>query len=235
MPSHPVIIELDFHHYCWFIDLTGKNPLASLRVASPGVVEGGNITNIVDLTTPTPKQDIEFIKKHPIVKRVDVLFRKPNGALLRVTQSYDGMSLKALEEAKGILLEPTVTSAEKDREVALIPTPKAADKFIKQLREGGFDTRLLAKRFVRDEDKLSLDFFRTSGFLSLSTTKDMLTPKQLEVFELACRNGYYDIPKKITLEELAEDTGLHPATLAEHLHKAEAKLLPILADVMKKI
>jgi predicted DNA binding protein len=37
--------------------------------------------------------------------------------------------------------------------------------------------------------------------------------------------GYYDIPRKITSEELAERLGLVGSTVVEHLRKAEQRLM----------
>lgn len=52
-----------------------------------------------------------------------------------------------------------------------------------------------------------------------------LSPRQHEVFELARARGYYEWPKEVTGTELAAELDISTATLHEHLHKAEAKLL----------
>jgi predicted DNA binding protein len=57
----------------------------------------------------------------------------------------------------------------------------------------------------------------------------------MEVFDLACRYGYYEEPKKISIEELAAKLGISPSTCAELLRKAERKLLPVLSDILRMI
>ena len=52
-----------------------------------------------------------------------------------------------------------------------------------------------------------------------------LTEKQREVIMTAYKMGYYDIPRKITSEELAERLGLVGSTVVEHLRKAEQRLM----------
>lgn len=52
-----------------------------------------------------------------------------------------------------------------------------------------------------------------------------LSARQREVFELARARGYYEWPKQVTGTELADELDIATATLHEHLHKAEAKLL----------
>lgn len=52
-----------------------------------------------------------------------------------------------------------------------------------------------------------------------------LTEKQRQVLIKAYKLGYYDIPRKITTEELAQQLGLVDSTVVEHLRKAEQRLI----------
>jgi predicted DNA binding protein len=52
-----------------------------------------------------------------------------------------------------------------------------------------------------------------------------LTAKQREVLITAYKLGYYDIPRKINSDQLAEKLGIVNSTLVEHLRKAEHRLL----------
>ncbi|MBA7607984.1 hypothetical protein ES703_15156 [subsurface metagenome] len=53
-----------------------------------------------------------------------------------------------------------------------------------------------------------------------------LTERQKEVFELAIKEGYYDIPKRTNLIKLAKAMNICVATFQEHLKRAEAKIIP---------
>ena len=53
----------------------------------------------------------------------------------------------------------------------------------------------------------------------------ILTQRQREVLELAYRLGYYDIPRRITLEELSEILDISPRAVSEILRRAEKKIL----------
>jgi len=52
-----------------------------------------------------------------------------------------------------------------------------------------------------------------------------LTEKQRRVLIAAYRLGYYDVPRRITSERLAEKLGLVKSTLSDHVRKAERRLL----------
>jgi hypothetical protein len=54
-----------------------------------------------------------------------------------------------------------------------------------------------------------------------------LTRRQHEVFQLARRTGYYSTPRRTSATELAATLGVSTATLHEHLHKVEARLLGV--------
>jgi hypothetical protein len=55
-----------------------------------------------------------------------------------------------------------------------------------------------------------------------------LTERQREVVVAAKRYGYYDYPRRINSEELAERVGVSKATVVEHLRKAEGRLMAAL-------
>ena len=58
-----------------------------------------------------------------------------------------------------------------------------------------------------------------------SLPEDGLSPRQREVFQLAQSRGYYEYPRKVTAQELADEMDITKSTLLEHLRKAEQKLM----------
>lgn len=57
-----------------------------------------------------------------------------------------------------------------------------------------------------------------------------LTGRQREVLRVAVDQGYYETPRKATLEEIASVVDLSRATVSEHLQKIEARILPQLVQ-----
>lgn len=52
----------------------------------------------------------------------------------------------------------------------------------------------------------------------------MFTSRQAEVLEVAVELGYYNEPRRATLEEVAEVVGIAPSTVGEHLRKVEERV-----------
>lgn len=80
-----------------------------------------------------------------------------------------------------------------------------------------------AKPFAKAE-LLSLSQRRLNFFIP--TIFGELTEKQRGALELAFENGYYNYPRKASVEHLARIAKVPRSTFQEHLRKAEAKVLP---------
>lgn len=53
-----------------------------------------------------------------------------------------------------------------------------------------------------------------------------LTRRQRAVLSVASEQGYYDIPRETTQEQIAQELEVTPETVNEHLRKIESKILP---------
>ncbi len=82
---------------------------------------------------------------------------------------------------------------------------------------------IVVKKSVLDEIKQS--GCRLLSIHSIDEYNYMLTEKQEMMLLLAYAAGYYRFPRKISLRELAEKLGVSVSTLAEHLRRAEAKVI----------
>lgn len=56
-----------------------------------------------------------------------------------------------------------------------------------------------------------------------------LTRKQVQALVFAVENGYYQVPKKVTTEEMASKLNVPRTTYEEHLRKAEGKVIRSMA------
>ena len=82
---------------------------------------------------------------------------------------------------------------------------------------------LLAKRY-----NSKIQYIKEKKIKSISIMRQYpeLTEKQRKAIELAIKKGYYEVPRKISVEELAKMAELSFSTFQVHLRKAEKNLIP---------
>jgi predicted DNA binding protein len=68
--------------------------------------------------------------------------------------------------------------------------------------------------------------------LSLSSLFGQLTEKQMKSLLTAVENGYYEVPKRVTADDLAKRAGQPRSTFEEHVRKAESKVVLAMAPYM---
>jgi predicted DNA binding protein len=86
---------------------------------------------------------------------------------------------------------------------------------------------VLSKRIANERG------LRDTFAISLSNVFSDLTEKQLSSLMLALDFGYYEIPKKMTAEQIAGKQKVPRTTYEEHLRKAESKILQAIAPYVR--
>jgi predicted DNA binding protein len=63
-----------------------------------------------------------------------------------------------------------------------------------------------------------------------SSLEGLLTPLQWKALSSALRRGFFEWPRRVSLEELSRELGVSKVTLSEHLRRGERKLLRYILD-----
>jgi predicted DNA binding protein len=74
----------------------------------------------------------------------------------------------------------------------------------------------------------AIDFSVDNAGTYIPGNEDLLSPlteRQLEVFETAVEEGYYDVPRRATHKDIADNLDCAPSTVDEHLRKAESRVV----------
>lgn len=84
------------------------------------------------------------------------------------------------------------------------------------------------KKFLQYANRLS-NTYKILGLTSVDTKAESLlsklTAKQRQALLTAFALGYYDVPRKISSEDLSRHLNADKSTIVEHLRKAERKLI----------
>nr|WP_216824869.1 helix-turn-helix domain-containing protein [Salinigranum rubrum] len=86
---------------------------------------------------------------------------------------------------------------------------------------------VLRETFDALADIVDVDLVETGEYQpDLGDIDTLLTDRQREILRLAVERGYYEVPRQVTHQELAEECDRCQSTIAEHLQKIEATVLP---------
>lgn len=231
--NQPLIVELEQSHQCTSIEVCDR--LRDVRIKWLATVGGDEktVTNLFEVDSEHLKLTVRKLREHRNVKEVQVVLLGPKRSQLTVRQDKAVATAPYLAKTGTMWLQPTWTEKDVDHVTMLAPSYRNLKAFIDLVKEKGYDLKIKSKHYIKPDEAVSLDTFRSSGFTKLKLAGELLTERQMKAFDLACRYGYYEEPKKTSIEELAGKLGVSPSTYAELLRKAERKLLPVLNDIMR--
>jgi predicted DNA binding protein len=67
-----------------------------------------------------------------------------------------------------------------------------------------------------------------------TTSSHLLTQRQHQVYELALREGYYDMPRRTTITTLADMLGVAKSTLSAQMHRIESTVMHTFAEEIRR-
>ncbi|NYZ60741.1 helix-turn-helix domain-containing protein [Candidatus Micrarchaeota archaeon] len=237
MPAkkQPLIVELEQTHNCFAIDVSDKLKDVRMKWLATVGEDEKTISSLYEVPASELNKAIKRIKQHPHVKEVNIVQKGGKTALITIKHLRKFSTAPYLVKTGVAWIPPSWSEKGVDKVTMVAPSFKNLKEFIGLVGEKGYDLKIKSKRYLEPKESVSLDLFRASGFTKLKCASELLTDRQMEVFDLACRHGYYEEPKKITIAELAQKLGISEGTCAELLRKAERKLLPILNEVIGMI
>jgi predicted DNA binding protein len=187
----------------WVAAVSKRFPDATFKLLS-GYRTGERVIELGEIVTDTPVATVEALQDHSSITRFELL----ESADRRVLTKYEMTDTELYDfvEASSLIIEFPVVA-----------------------QDGWFEFELTGTREDLERLRTTLDAERSAYELqSLVGTTDadvLLTDRQLELLETAVRCGYFEVPRKCTLAELAEMVGIDKATASTVLRRGEAKIV----------
>jgi len=132
----------------------------------------------------------------------------------------------------GEIKEPEYTNDLYQKDIFHISPALISSKGFEIVEIGSFERSKLIKVINLLERNLKAEVLslreKKIKTISLAKISPDLTNKQKKAIELAIREGYYQVPRKTSVEKLAKLSNLSFSTFQVHLRKAEQKLMPFL-------
>lgn len=205
MSSHQVRLEVRLPEGHWSGDVTRANPSAILRIEKHMPLSRGRGTARISSSEDISKS----ISQHPGIEDFNII----------QNNSYD----VTIVAGGGGFIKPLI-------DVGVIPhTPF-------EVRDGWVDWTIECsqndiKELIHSFKKQSIPHRLVS---TRSITTRLLTPRQRQVFDIAIREGFYDIPRRISLTELANLLGVAKSTLSVQLQRVESTIVHTFSEDIRR-
>lgn len=198
--KQPYIMKLSVHHDCWS-NPTEKMQDVSLKVLGIGV-DDKNAFGMIKTSGSKKEQKKLFaeVKKHPVTNTA-------------AKQSEDSFYLNVVKDSSfhAHLAENYLVAT---NNVYIKNGVETHDIF-------GFSKKSLLDAVGKLKEEweevkvVSLEPYR----------RDTLLSKEKELLDIALKRGYYEIPRKAYLKDLADDLGLKKSIVSDRLRNIEKKII----------
>ncbi len=227
----PLVVKIENVHECFCDDVT-ELVEGSIKTVSYKILAGGEISTVNEINSFDMDRFMRAMSRHPLISEMIELSRTKNRAYAHIRLTPYPTLLEILEANMCTPIAPISTENGVESAVLLVPSNNRLRDFLRDCEIMQFHTRIVSKKYLSEEDMLSQNNLYYNMFKEL---QGVLSPRQVEIFQRACKMGYYSFPRKLTLLELATTVGLGEATVRHHLRLAEQKLLPAVNGIMKAL
>lgn len=182
---------------------------------------------IMAIETPAYEETLDIIENHEMVDTVDVVERYDAG--------IEGRTAATLLLRGGLTEYTPLQTLLYEGFLPLGPTTltngrECFDLLLEDRSELSRATTLLEEFGNVTVERISRDF-RREIVPSAAEWQELLgsiPPRQRELLNTAAEQGYFEIPREITLEGLANEMDITKTTASNHLRKAERNLIEFL-------
>ncbi len=193
--------------------VTSAHP-ESVFAVSGYLLTGSEVIINFEITSPGSLEEIlDEIRRSLDVQSCQVLTRDPGRLSLRVTSKVPKVSAIRIQTNLGLLPSFPVFLQDGKLSLVVVAPGNTIRRLFAEMQRQFPGTGISSVR----RDRLE----RASG---------LLTPHQLEIFHTALSSGYWDVPRRVSLTDLAGKLGLSKSTLSESLANIEHKLIREIAD-----
>lgn len=186
----------------WLAKINKKYPELTFNILSKFLLNNNIGNTLFQIKGPTIKNFLSDFKKISNSLTYQILFEGDDFVLLNI-KTEDPLILTALMKTQLLLMYPLT------------------------IKNGIVEVKVIAERSKIDQFLLKLEHktinfsIRSIGYYHGTR---LLTLKQNEILQIANKKGYYDIPRKISLSNLAKELNISPSALSETFRRIHKKI-----------
>jgi predicted DNA binding protein len=160
------------------------------------------------------KAYIEELSQSSSIENVEVTYSSPEAYWTRVVHKMESDSIyETILKNECMTRLPVTIQGGIQYHVVLAPSNQLLKKLL-----GNLKSKFTSAKLVQIRSNPSSPF------------ESILTAKQKAAFLLAFREGYYEMPRRIYITELAERLGIRRVAMQERLRRAEFRIMADFAD-----
>ena len=204
MPQDIVQIKLHIHvpEEKWLAKFNKKYPELIFQIMSKFLLDTRTGMTLFHVKGINVRQFLNEFRELSEELEFQILFEGEDFTILNI-KTVDPWILSALVKTE-LLISYPVTIKNSEIRVNILSERHKIDEFLKEL-----------------ESKKIGYSIKSIGYYSDSP---LLTEKQNEILTLALKYGYFNIPRGLSLSDLAEKVGVSPSALSEMLRRINKKL-----------
>jgi len=195
-------LSIDIPQDKWLATFNNKYPELNFHILSNFLIEENSGITSFQIRGSSVKQFISDFKDSLAKKSSQILFEGEDLVILNVKE-VDPWILNILVKTELLISYPVLVKDGKIRMEAITNRSKV-DRFLTQLEKKDIKAKI-----------------ERIGYYYKST---LLTKRQNEIVNLADQNGYFNIPRSISLSEFAKDLNISKSALSETLRRIFKKL-----------
>lgn len=230
--SDPLLASVEYNHDCVCSDVPERHPDASIRYIAELGIKRGRISHIFSIKGKGAADFIRGIEGHHTTSRVDMIRKRDDMAEIIATTKEDASTRHALSESGCAFVSSPIYDGGIEIAHIFAPSFESLKSFLDSLKSS-YNVRVTSKHYLKEGEKLNTEALVKSACFELLSAAERLSPRQAEALKLASRLDYYEMPKRATVDDIAQRMGISGAAASELLRKAERKLLPTLAKIVE--
>jgi|Deesub1362B_J571_1020462.scaffolds.fasta_scaffold00102_77 predicted DNA binding protein len=182
-----------------------------------------SVSSIISLKEEDKKAIHEILRemmRNEEIKNVEISFKSKE--LCGVRYDLRATEMRMMFPECGHILYPVKVTPEVERWMIIFPNKSKRDKFYSAIDDRSVE--IFGRRSINHE--LIVEIFENLDLISSSLRiPKELTDIQKEVLKTAYHEGFFEVPKKVTVRELAEKRGISESAVIRTIKRGERKIL----------
>lgn len=189
----------------WVAEVSREFPDATFRLLS-GVRTDNTAVELGEVVAEEPREAADAVAEHPHIVDYQRLELTDDRSLSKYETTDTGL----YDFVEDTSLPPEFPVVVRDGwyEIDFTGTREEFDAFRAGVEASGFEHELVS-------------LVESGG----NVNEELLTERQREVLEAAMREGYFEVPRESSLEEVADELGVDKSTASGVLRRGEARVL----------